>query len=282
MAAEALRKALDLIDRADPSRRILLGGADQRVSAQDYFGSSLIIMGFIDAAVEEKERLIRTFDQIDKPFDFAWHLLTQCDLCAILGQYEELLENATKIVEICERHGYPARRSGGIMWRGHARSHLGELDAGIDDVRESMVLWRGQGVVFHTPQRACALCDLLLRAGRHNEASLVLDDVDALVRSRTKLVTWQNVSDFRGQIAAGKDDLTGAAALFETAIATARRQQARLFELRATTQLAPVLARQGHVQEAATRLRAVVDTFDTRYPIVDLIAAQRALDTLGP
>lgn len=168
------------------------------------------------------------------------------------------------------------------MWRGHARSHLGELDAGIDDVRESMVLWRGQDVVFHTPQRACALCDLLLRAGRHNEASLVLDDVDALVRSTDEACYLAECLRLRAQIAACNDDLTGAAALFETAIATARRQQARLFELRATTQLTPVLARQGHVQEAATRLRAVVDTFDTRYPIVDLIAAQRALDTLGP
>ena len=85
----------------------------------------------------------------------------------------------------------------------------------------------------------------------------------------------------RGQIAAGRGDVTRAAHLLETAIATARRQQARLFELRAATQLAPVLARQGRAHEAATRLQAVVHTFNTRYSIVDLFAAQRALDTLG-
>src|SRR5882724_10516162 len=43
--------------------------------------------------------------------------------------------------------------------------------------------------------------------------------------------------------------------VFETAIATARRQQARLFELRAATQLAPVLARQGRVHGFAARRR---------------------------
>ncbi|WP_210238338.1 hypothetical protein, partial [Mesorhizobium sp. M2E.F.Ca.ET.209.01.1.1] len=84
----------------------------------------------------------------------------------------------------------------------------------------------------------------------------------------------------RGQISAASGDLAGAARLFETAIATARRQQARFFELRATTQLAPVLARQGRVNDAETRLRSVIDAFETRYPVVDLIAAQRALDTL--
>ena len=29
---------------------------------------------------------------------------------------------------------------------------LGELDAGIADAREGMVIWRGQGIVFLPPQ----------------------------------------------------------------------------------------------------------------------------------
>lgn len=281
LAAEALRKALDLIDRVDPSRCISFAGADQRVSAQAYFSDSLMILGFFDAAVEEKKRLMQNFDQLDKPFDLAWHLLVQCQLCALLGQYEELLDYATKIVEICERHGYTARRSSGLRWRGHARSHLGDLHAGIDDVRESVVLWRGQGVVFHTPEKACELCDHLLRAGRIDEASQMLDDVDKLVSDTDEASYLAECIRLRGQIAAVRGDLTGAADLFETAIATARRQQARLFELRAITQLAPLLGRQARVNEAATRLQAVVHTFDTRYPIVDLIAAQRALDALS-
>ncbi|RWA97374.1 AAA family ATPase [Mesorhizobium sp.] len=128
LAAEALRKALALIERVEASRRILFAGADQRLSAQEYLSGSLIILGFFDDAVEQKEQLIRTVSQLDKPFDLAWYLLAQCEFFAIFSQYEELLETATKIVEICERHGYAARRSSGIRWRGHARSHLGELD----------------------------------------------------------------------------------------------------------------------------------------------------------
>lgn len=281
LAAEALRKALALIERVEASRRILFAGADQRLSAREYLSDSLIILGFFDDAVEQKEQLIRTVSQLDKPFDLAWYLLAQCEFFAIFSQYEELLETATKIVEICERHGYAARRSSGIRWRGHARSHLGELDAGIDDVRESMVLWRGQGVVFHSADKACALCDLLLRAGRIEDASQVLDDVDALVLDTDEACYLAECIRFRGQIAAGRGDLTGAARLFETAIATSKRQKARLFELRATTQLTLVLARQGRVNDAKARLQSVINTFETRYPIVDLIAAQRALDALS-
>ncbi len=35
---------------------------------------------------------------------------------------------------------------------GLARSRLGELDAGIDDAREGMVIWRGQGVRISYPR----------------------------------------------------------------------------------------------------------------------------------
>jgi class 3 adenylate cyclase/tetratricopeptide (TPR) repeat protein len=280
-AIEALRKAGDLIDRTDASRRISLGGgADQLISIQAYFFRSLVAMGFIDEAVETTERFIQTIDRIEKPFDIAWALLVKCELCALLGHNEALLESATKAIEISERHGYVARRGNALIWRGHARSRLGKRDAGIDDVREGMVIWRGQGVVFHTPERTCWLCDLLVRAGRLDEASQLLDDVDGLIIDTDEACVLAECIRIRGQIAACGDDLTGAVRLFEKAIAISQRQEARLFELRATTQLASALARQGRAQEGEPRLRAIIDAFDTKHEIVDLAAARKVLDTL--
>jgi class 3 adenylate cyclase/tetratricopeptide (TPR) repeat protein len=280
-ALEALRKAGDLIDRTDASRRISMGGgADQLIAIQAYFFRSLVAMGFIDEAVDTTERFVQTIDRIEKPFDIAWALLIKCELCALLGHNEALLENATKAIEISERHGYVARRGNALIWRGHARSRLGELDAGIDDVREGMVIWRGQGVVFHTPERTCWLCDLLVRAGRLDEVSQLLDEVDGLIIDTDEACVLAECIRIRGQVAACGDDLTGAVRLFEKAIAISRRQEARLFELRATTQLASTLARHGRVQEAGTRLRAMIGAFDTKHEIIDFAAARKVLDTL--
>ena len=145
-AIDALRKARDLIDRTDASRRILLGGGDQLIPTQDYFFRSLVAMGFIDEAVETTERFVQTIDRMEKPFDIAWALMVKCSLCALLGQ-NDVLQDAAKIIEISERHGYTARLGNGLSWRGLARSRLGELDAGIADAREGMVLWRSQGIV---------------------------------------------------------------------------------------------------------------------------------------
>jgi len=279
-ALDALRKARDLIDRTDASRRVVLGGTDQLIPTQHYFFQSLAGMGFIDEAVETTERFVRTIDRIEKPFDIAWALVIKCSLFALLGQNDVLLQAAAKMVEISERHGYRARQGNGLSWRGLARSRLGELDAGIDDAREGLEIWRGQGGVIHTQELICQLCNLLVQAGRLDEASQLLDEADALAIDADETCFLAECVRIRGQIAAGRNDLTDAVGLFEKAIAISQRQEARLFELRATTQLASVLARQGRAQEGEARLAAIIDAFDTRYEIVDLADARKVLDEL--
>jgi len=279
-ALEALRKARDLIDRTDASRRILLGGGDQLIAVHDILQRSLFAMGFVDEAVETTEHLVQAIDRMEKPFDIGWALNVKCYLSALFGQDDVLLQDAAKIIEISERHGFTARRGVGLSWRGLARSRLGELDAGIDDAREGLVLWRGKGLVFNTAKLICRLCDLLVQAGRLDEASHLLDDTDALVINTDEACFLAECIRIRGQIAACGDDLTGAVRLFEKATAIAQQQEALLFELRATTQLASVFARQRRAQEGEARLHAIIDAFDTRYEIADLAAARKVLDTL--
>jgi class 3 adenylate cyclase/tetratricopeptide (TPR) repeat protein len=279
-ALEALRKARDLIDRTDASRRILLGGGDQLIAIHDILQRSLVAMGFIDEAVDTTERLVQAIDRMEKPFDIAWALGVKCYLCTLFGQDDVLLQDAAKMIEISERHGFTARRGVGLSWRGLARSRLGELDAGIEDVREGMLILRGKGVIFRTQEKVCWLGDLLAQAGRLEEASHVLDEADALVINTDDTCFLAECIRIRGQIAACGDDLSGAVRLFEKSIAISQRQEARLFELHATTQLASVFARQGRAQEGEPRLRAIIDAFDTKHEIVDLAAARKVLDTL--
>ena len=124
------------------------------------------------------------------------------------------------------------------------------------------------------------MCELLVQAGRLDEASHLLDEADALVINTDEACFLAECIRIRGQIAAQGGDLTGAVRLFENAIAISQRQEGRLFQLRATTQLASVLARQGRAQEGEARLAAIIDAFDTRYEIVDLADARKVLNKL--
>jgi tetratricopeptide (TPR) repeat protein len=280
LAIDALRKAQDLIDRIDASDRNLLGGGDQGIVTARYLSRSLMAVGFIDDAIETTERFVQSIDQFERPFDVAWALQTKCELCALLGDNGALLATAAKIIEISERHGYRTWRGNGLIWRGIALAQSGDLDAGIIDASEGVGIWRSQGIVFNTPSLTYPLCSILVQAGRLDEASQLLDDLDTLVADTDEASHLAECIRIRGQIAACNGDLRGAERLFEKAIGVSLQQEARLFELRATTGLASVLARQGRGEEGGTRLRAVIDGFETKHSIVDLVAARNMLDSL--
>src|SRR3954453_20373921 len=108
------------------------------------------------------------------------------------------------------------------------------------------------------------MCELLVQAGRLDEASHLLDEADALVINTDEACVLAESIRIRGQIAAVVNDLTEAVRLFEKAIAISQRQEERLFEPRATAKLAPVPAHQGRAPQAETPLRAIIDAFDTR------------------
>ena len=107
-----------------------------------------------------------------------------------------------------------------------------------------------------------------------------MDEADALLIDTDNACVLAECIRIRGQIAACGNDLTGAVRLFEKAIAICQRQEARLLELRATTQLGSVLARQGRARQGEARLRAIIDAFDTKHEIVDLAATRKVLETL--
>ena len=68
---------------------------------------------------------------------------------------------------------------------------------------------------------------------------------------------------------------------FNEAIITARSQSALLFELRATTRLADLLARQDRQVEASRRLSEIYAAFTEGHRAPDLQAAKALLDRLA-
>jgi tetratricopeptide (TPR) repeat protein len=280
LAVAALRQARTLSEGIEVNHRVLVGGGDLRVVMQFYFSRALTLIGFFDELTETTERFLQTVGRIERPFDIAWTLLVEGNLCDLFGNNDKLLIIATKVIEICKRHGYGARRGNGLILRGIARSRMGELDAGILDLSEGVAIWRRQGVVFHLYDRTSRLCDSLVLADRLDEASRLLDDVDAIVTGTDESGFRAECLRIRGQIAACRGDLPEAIRQFEEAVAISQQREARLSELRATTQLAAALAREGRFQEGDARLSAIITAFDTNHAIYDLAAARKSLTAL--
>ena len=76
-------------------------------------------------------------------------------------------------------------------------------------------------------------------------------------------------------------DLGDAEAAFNSAIAVARRQQARSFELRVSTSLARILGQQGRRSEAHKMLSDIYNWFTKRFNTADLKDTKALLEELS-
>jgi predicted ATPase len=82
-------------------------------------------------------------------------------------------------------------------------------------------------------------------------------------------------------LAESPDQVCAAEDCFRQAIDTARRQQSRAWELRATLSLARLWQRQGRRDEARAALAAVYGTFTEGFTTPDLVDAAALLNGLA-
>ena len=85
----------------------------------------------------------------------------------------------------------------------------------------------------------------------------------------------------RGWMLLLKGDLEGAERNFQTSLAWARRQQAKMWELRTSTSLARLWQSQGRRQEAYDLLEPVYDWFTEGFDTKDLLDAKSLLAELA-
>jgi len=88
----------------------------------------------------------------------------------------------------------------------------------------------------------------------------------------------------KGELLIIKDPRNAAEAelCLRTAIDVARRQGARLFELRATVSLAPLLKQQGKTEDARRMLADIYNWFTEGFDTADLKEAKALLEELAP
>src|SRR5262245_23934651 len=121
------------------------------------------------------------------------------------------------------------------------------------------------------------------QAGRFADACLTLDEGLALAEKNDERCQDAELHRLKGELllAEAPDQVSGAEDCFRQAIETARRQQSRAWELRATMSLARLWQRQGRRDEARAVLTAVYGTFTEGFMTPDLVDAAAQLNGLA-
>ena len=168
-------------------------------------------------------------------------------------------------------------------WHGAALLAQGRYEEGIAGMRRGISAWRA---MIGGPPPAWFLCPLtsgLGMTGRPQEGLQVLEEGFASVAKTGEQVYVPLLHHVKGGLLLAQNPSDGGQAelCFRTAIEIARRQSARSPELRASTSLARLLAKQGRRAEARAMLGEIYGWFTGGFDTADLTDAKALLDELS-
>jgi predicted ATPase len=146
-----------------------------------------------------------------------------------------------------------------------------------------IVAWKSMGSTVLTPMLFALLARTYADLSRYDDALRSIGD--ALTLIETSKQTWceAEVHRIAGEIALKSPDPNAAKAqeYFERALAVARQQQAKSWELRSAMSMARLWRDQGKLHQAHELLAPVYDWFTEGLDTLDLKEAKALLEELG-
>jgi class 3 adenylate cyclase/tetratricopeptide (TPR) repeat protein len=217
------------------------------------------------------------------------HHLTSCYAiyhCAMKAMIEQdpatVFSLAEELVEIMNRHHVFYWECFTEALLGWASARTGAVDKGLARLQRSWEIRDRMQTRIWSPYFLISEAEILMQNQRNDEAIALLDRAAAEADATGQ--HYNEAEGFRVRACARLSQgapLAEVEALFQRGLATARRQNARLFELRSATGLAQVWRDVGRGDDARALLAPTYGWFTSGHDTVDLSRARAVLDSMG-
>jgi len=232
----ALTEARERFERALAVEGVLLREMrpDMRTASLGAFAQTLMLLGYPDQARRVAREAIERAEASGFAYDRIWALFQSAELAMYLEQRDAALRQAQAAAELAERHGFPfwATAAGGIL--GWVQINDGEIDRGLAVARKGADLCRGHELAMQYSISLRHFAGCLLTAGRFDECDVTVREALQLVEANGDRMVepelWRLRAELEAQTQARPQEVESH---LRRAIETARRQQARWWELRA-------------------------------------------------
>lgn len=153
----------------------------------------------------------------------------------------------------------------------------------LDLARDLLARAEAQRYGSHLPGYLRVLADCCVAAGRAQEALATANRGVTLSvqQGYGQHLVPLHLARGRALLLLDSPDPAGAEAAYQEALAVARRQEARLFELRAAVALGRLWLSQGRTEEALALVQPVYNWFTEGFDLPDLVEARELLAELG-
>jgi predicted ATPase len=278
-----LNQAIALYDPGEHRPLATRFAVDAAGSILCYRSWALWILGWPAAAIADAEQAVRNAREMGQAVTLMHALGHAAFTYFHCGHYREAISQSEEAIAL-------GSEKGALFWKAWAMLNQGcvsaltgnSLDA-IGIMNVGITAYRSTEATAHLPVYSTYLARAYADVGRFADARRCIDEAMCAVETTGETLCAAEASRVAGEIALKslERDTVKAQAYFEHALAVARAQEAKSWELRAAISLARLWRDQGKREEARELLAPVYGWFTEGFDTLDLKEAKALLDELS-
>jgi predicted ATPase len=257
-------------------------GQDVGVAVSSFRSLARWLMGCPAAALADVDRAIKDAREIGHAATLMYAQAVTSLTLINCGHYARASSHLDEVVVLAEEKGTLLWKAAGTALRGCILALTGMSPDAIRMINSGLTAWRSTGSTLWVPFYYSCLARAHADLAQNNDASRWIGEATLTIETNKEKWCEAKVNRVAGEIAlkSPEPDTAKAQAYFERALAVARAQQAKSWELRAAMSMARLWRDQGKRDEARDLLAPVYGWFTEGFDTFDLKDAKALLDEL--
>ena len=233
-----LQNAIELYDPARHATLALVVSQDPRATAQAYLGLTGVLLGDTETGLTHCRDALAYAEQLRHPHSISYVLSFLAGAYLLAGNPRLAFPVAERTIAYSNEYGFPQWSAGGLMLRGWGRVDLGEIEAGITDIQNSIRGLEATGTLIWIQFAQYLLARALLVSGQLAQSQESTERILTEISQGGGRWYEAAVHHLMGDIlcAQGKSS-SEIAPHYEASGAVASQQGARVWELKAAESL---------------------------------------------
>jgi predicted ATPase len=283
-AAQAhFETALALYDPAQHRALAARSGQDPRVVCLTHLACTRWLRGFPDQARQRCQEAVAWARALAYPHSLAVALTFAGFVHQLRREHDAVHEWATSVMTLTTDQDLPFWWLGSTILRGWALAAQGQGVEGMMQMRQGLAAWEATGAKLLRPYYLALLAEVYGKGGQVGEGLRLLDEALSTAYATGERNHEAELYRLQGELllSQGGPDISRAEHALHRALATARRQQVKSWELRAAMSLARLWQQQGKRAEAHELLAPIYGWFTEGFDTADLQEAKALLEAVA-
>ncbi len=258
-------------------------GQDARVVIWLYRAIASWLLGYPDAALADTNQALADTRAIGQAGTLMFALLHGSLIDMLCGDYAATSAATDELAALAEQKGASFWKALGLSMQGCMLVMTGKAANAVTMITSGIAASRSTGATLWVPVCLAYLTAAHAELGQFDDAWRCIGEALSAVETTKESWYEAEVNRIAGEIAlmSPERNTAKAQAYFERALAVARAQQAKSWELRAAMSMARLKRDQGKPDEARELLAAVYEWFTEGFATLDLREAKALLDALA-